>query len=126
MTFPDDCPCGRSQDLSFAESSDNFVVDRKSFEELLLLVGLCRTELVKSRFRDCDNFFAALDAYQLNDSPETSDSLEVRKASLLLNYYHDIIPEALDEVQNRMHKVGEILDSLKAVSNSFWGRYGND
>jgi hypothetical protein len=62
----------------------------------------------------------------LSDSPEISESFEIRKTSLLLNYYHDIIPEALDEVQNRMHKVGEILDSLKAVSNSFWGRYGND
>jgi len=48
MTFSDDCPCGRSQDLTFAESSDKFLVDRKTFEELLLLVGWCRTELVKS------------------------------------------------------------------------------
>jgi hypothetical protein len=126
MTFTEGCPCGRSQDLTFAESSDKFVVDRKTFEELLLLVGWCRSELIKSRFRDCDNFFAALDAYQLNDSPETSDSLEVRKASLLLNYYHDIIPEALDELQKRLKEAGVILDSWTTVSESFWGRYGND
>jgi hypothetical protein len=67
-----------------------------------------------------------LDAYQLNDSPETSDSLEVRKASLLLNYYHDIIPEALDELQRRLKEAGVILDSWTTVSESFWGRYGND
>jgi hypothetical protein len=95
MSHTDDCPCGRSQDLTFAESSDKFVVDRKTFEELLLLVGWCRTELIKSRFRDCDNFLAALKTCRLSDSPETSDNLEIRKASLLLNYYHDIIPEAL-------------------------------
>ena len=126
MTFSDGCPCGRSQHLTFAESSDKFLVDRKTFEELLLLVGWCTDELVKSRFRDCDNFLTALENYRLTDNPETSESFEIRKTSLLLNYYHDIIPEALDEVQNRMHKVGEILDSLKAVSNSFRGRYGND
>jgi hypothetical protein len=126
MTFSDDCPDGRSQHLTFAESSEKFLVDRKTFEELLLLVNWCTDELVKSRFRDCDNFLTALENCRLSDSPETSESFEIRKTSLLLNYYHDIIPEALDEVQNRMHKVGEILDSLKAVSNSFWGRYGND
>ncbi len=126
MSHTDDCPCGRSQDLTFAESSEKFLVDRKTFEELLLLVNWCTDELVKSRFRDCDNFLTALENCRLSDSPETSESFEIRKTSLLLNYYHDIIPEALNEVQNRMHKVKEILDSLKAVSNSFWGRYGND
>jgi len=126
MTFSDDCPCGRSQDLTFAESSDKFLVDRKTFEELLLLVDWCRTELVKSRFRDCDNFLAALKAERLSDSPETSDNLEIRKASLLLNYYHDIIPEALDEVGKRLKEVGVILDSWTTVTESFWGRYGND
>jgi hypothetical protein len=126
MSHTDDCPDGRSQHLTFAESSEKFLVDRKTFEELLLLVNWCTDELVNSRFRDCDNFLTALENYRLSDSPETSESFEIRKTSLLLNYYHDIIPEALDEVQNRMHKVGEILDSLKAVSNSFRGRYGND
>jgi hypothetical protein len=126
MSHTDDCPDGRSQHLTFAESSEKFLVDRKTFEELLLLVNWCTDELVNSRFRDCDNFLTALENYRLSDSPETSESFEIRKTSLLLNYYHDIIPEALDEVQNRMHKVGEILNSLKAVSNSFRGRYGND
>ena len=126
MTFSDDCPDGRSQDLTFAESSDKFLVDRKTFEELLLVLGWCRRELIKSRNRDYDNFFAALDAYKLNDSPETSDSLEVRKASLLLNYYHDIIPEALDEIQKRLDETKEILDSWARISDSFWGRCGND
>ena len=126
MTLSDDCPCGRSQHLTFAESSDKFLVDRKTFEELLLLVGWCRAELVKSRFRDCDNFFAALKADRLSDSPETSDNLEIRKASLLLNYYHDIIPEALDKVGKRLKEAGVILDSWITVSESFWGRYGDD
>ena len=126
MTFSDDCPCGRSQHLTFAESSDKFLVDRKTFEELLLLVGWCRTELIKSRFRDCDNFLAALKADRLSDSPETSDNLEIRKASLLLNYYHDIIPDALDEVGKRSKEAGVILDPWIRVSKSFWGRYDHE
>jgi hypothetical protein len=126
MTFTDDCPDGRSQDLTFAESSEKFLVDRKTFEELLLLVGWCRSELIISRYRDCDNFLTALNACQVSDSAETSESLEVRKASLLLNYYHDIIPEALDEVQKRLDEAKEILDSWMTVTDSFWGRCGND
>jgi hypothetical protein len=96
------------------------------FEELLLLLGWCRNELIKSRHRDCDNFFTALDISRSSDSPETSDNLEIRKASLLLNYYHDIIPEALDEVGKRLDEAKEVLDSWTTVSDSFWGRCGND
>jgi hypothetical protein len=126
MSHTDGCPCGRSQHLTFAESSEKFLVDRKTFEELLLLVGWCRSELIKSRFRDCDNFLAALKTCRLSDSPETSESLEIRTASLLLNYYHDIIPEALEEVGKRLDEVGVILDTWTTVSESFWGRCGND
>jgi hypothetical protein len=126
MTFSDGCPCGRSQDLTFAESREKFLVDRNTFDELLVLVGWCTKGLIKSRHRDCDNFFAALDAYRLSDSSETSDSLEVRKATLLLDYYHDIIPETLDELQKRLDETKGILDSWATVRDSFRGRYGDD
>jgi hypothetical protein len=76
MTFSDDCPCGRSQHLTFAESSEKFLVDRKTFEELLLLISWCRTELVKSRFRDCDNFLTALKTCRLSDNPEPVGALK--------------------------------------------------
>jgi hypothetical protein len=94
MTFSDDCLCGRSQQLTFAESNDKIVIDQKTFKQLLVLLGWCTNELIASRFRDCDNFFTALRTCRSSDSPETSDSLETRKAFLFLNYYHDIIPEA--------------------------------
>jgi hypothetical protein len=126
MTFSDGCPCGRSQHLTFAESRDKFLVDRKTFDKLLFLVGWCANELIKARHRDCDNFFTALDISRSTDSPETSDNLEIRKACLLLNYYHDIIPEALDELQRRSDETKKILDSWEIVRDSFCGRYGND
>jgi hypothetical protein len=122
MTFSDDCPCGRSQDLTFVESCDKFLVDRKTFDELLVIFDWCTDELLRSRFRDCDNFFKALDASWLDDSAEPSDSLEIRKASLLLNYYHDIIPETLKEVGKRLDEAKEILDCFRTVSKSFRGR----
>jgi hypothetical protein len=58
----------------------------------------------------------------LGESPEPSESLEIRKASLLLNYYHDIIPEALEEVGKRLDEAKEILDGFRTVSKSFRGQ----
>jgi hypothetical protein len=122
MTFSDDCPCGRSQHLTFAESSDKFLVDRKTLDKLLVIFDWCTDELLRSRFRDCDNFFKALDTSRLGESLEPSESLEIRKASLLLNYYHDIIPEALEEVGKRLDEAKEILDCFRTVSKSFRGQ----
>jgi len=126
MTFTEDSPSGRSQDLTFGELSGEFLVDRKTFNELLFLVGWCAKELIKARHRDCDNFFTALDMSHSTDSPETSDNLEIRKACLLLNYYHDIIPEALEEIQRRADETKRILDFWEIIRDSFWGKYGND
>jgi hypothetical protein len=122
MSHTDDCPCGRSQHLTFAESSEKFLVDRKTFDKLLVIFDWCTDELLRSRFRDCDNFFKALDTSRLGESPEPSESLEIRKASLLLNYYHDIIPEALEEVGKRLDEAKEILDGFRTVSKSFRGQ----
>lgn len=63
MTLSDDCLCGRSQHLTFAESNEKIVIDKKTFKQLLVLLGWCTNELIKSRFRDCDNFWIFLTYY---------------------------------------------------------------
>jgi hypothetical protein len=57
MTFSDDCLCGRSQHLTFAESNDKIVIDRKTFEQLIALVGSYADELVNPR--DCEIFLTS-------------------------------------------------------------------
>jgi hypothetical protein len=44
MTFSDDCLCGRSQHLTFAESNDKIVIEQKTFKQLLVLLGWCTNE----------------------------------------------------------------------------------
>ena len=122
MTFSDDCPCGRSQHLTFAESSGKFLIDRKTYELLLLLLELCATELIIYQYRDSNTFLVFLDNYLSNDIPEASDSF----AFLLLNHYRDSVPKALDKIDNRLQEAKEILHSFKTVNNSFRGRCGND
>jgi hypothetical protein len=49
MTFSDDSLCGRSQDLTCAESNNKIVIDRNTFEQLVAFVDGCAEELVKPR-----------------------------------------------------------------------------
>jgi hypothetical protein len=109
MTFSDGCPCGRSQHLTFAESNDKIVIDRKTFKQLLALLNSCVDELVNPR--DCEIFLTFLDAYlSENNSPEP------RKALLLLNYYRDVVPDALEEITDRLEEARRIFKFILTAS----------
>jgi hypothetical protein len=108
MTFSDDCPCGRSQFLTF-ESTDKIVIDRETFKQLLALVGSCVDDLVNPR--DCEIFLTSLDTYL-----SESDSPEARKSLLLLNYYRDIVPDALEEIAERLEEARGIFNFILTAS----------
>jgi hypothetical protein len=109
MSHTDGCPCGRSQHLTFAESNDKIVIDRKTFKQLLALLNSCVDELVNPR--DCEIFLTFLDTYlSENNSPEP------RKALLLLNYYRDIVPDALEEIADRLEEAREIFKFILTAS----------
>jgi hypothetical protein len=108
MTFSDDCPVGRSQFLTF-ESTDKIVIDRETFKQLLALVGSCVDELVNPR--DGEIFLTSLDTYL-----SESDSPEARKSLLLLNYYRDIVPDALEEIAERLEEARGIFNFILTAS----------
>ena len=108
MTFTEDCPGGRSQFLTF-ESTDKIVIDRKTFKRLLALLNSCADELVNPR--DCEIFLTSLDTYL-----SESDSPEARKSLLLLNYYRDIVPDALEEIADRLEEARGIFKFILATS----------
>jgi hypothetical protein len=108
MSHTDDCLCGRSQFLTF-ESTDKIVIDRETFKQLLALVGSCADELVNPR--DCEIFLTFLDTYL-----SESDSSEARKSLLLLNYYRDIVPDALEEIAERLEEAKGIFNFILAAS----------
>src|SRR5918997_1307951 len=108
MSHTDDCPCGRSQFLTF-ESTDQIVIDRETFKQLLALVNSCADELVNPR--DCEIFLTFLHTYL-----SESDSSEARKSLLLLNYYRDIVPEALEEIAERLEEAREIFNFILTAS----------
>jgi len=108
MSHTGDCPCGRSQFLTF-ESTDKIVIDRETFKQLLALLNSCADELVNPR--DCEIFLTFLDTYL-----SESDSPEPRKALLLLNYYRDVVPDALEEVAARLEEARGIFKFILTAS----------
>jgi hypothetical protein len=91
------------------ESTDKIVIDRETFKQLLALLNSCADELVNPR--DCEIFLTFLDTYL-----SESDSPEPRKALLLLNYYRDIVPDALEEVADRLEEARGIFKFILTAS----------
>jgi hypothetical protein len=91
------------------DAGDKICIDRETFKQLLSLLNSCVDELVNPR--DCEIFLTFLDTYlSENDSPEP------RKSLLLLNYYRDIVPEALEEIADRLEEARGIFKSILAAS----------
>jgi hypothetical protein len=91
------------------DAGDQICIDRKTFKELLALLTSCVDELVNPR--DCEIFLTFLDTYlSENNSPEPP------KALLLLNYYRDIVPDALEEVVDRLEEARGIFNVILAAS----------
>jgi len=109
MSHTGDCPGGRSQHLTFVESNDKIVIDRKTFKQLLALVSSCADELVNPR--DCEIFLTFLDTYL-----SESNTPEARKSLLLLNYYRDIVPDALEEIADRLEEARGIFNFILTAS----------
>ena len=91
------------------DAGDKICIDRETFKQLLALLNSCVDELVNPR--DCEIFLTFLDTYL-----SESDSPEPRKALLLLNYYRDIVPDALEEVVDRLEEAREIFNVVLAAS----------
>ena len=91
------------------DAGDKICIDRETFHQLFALLTSCVDELVNPR--DCEIFLTFLDTYlSENDSPEP------RKSLLLLNYYRDIVPDALEEIAGRLEEARGIFKFILAAS----------
>jgi hypothetical protein len=87
------------------DAGDKICIDRETFQQLFALLTSCVDELVNPR--DCEIFLTFLDTYlSENDSPEP------RKSLLLLNYYRDIVPDALEEIADRLEEARGIFNFI--------------
>jgi hypothetical protein len=105
MTFSDDCPGGRSQDLTFAESNDKIVIDRKIFNQVFELICSSVDEISNARRREI--FLFSLD-YHLTQSQVFDDSARIQ-ACLLLDAYYDFVPVSLAELECNFQEACELM-----------------
>jgi hypothetical protein len=103
-----DCHCGRSQNLS-SYLDGKIVIDQKTFKRLRSLIHECDDTL--SNPRNCEIFLTSLDTY-LSDTAKP----EVTKCLLLLNYYRDIVPEALTDIAGWLEEARDLMGVILAAS----------
>jgi hypothetical protein len=109
MTFSDDSLCGRSQDLTCAESNDKIVIDLKTFNQIFELICASVDEISYARRREI--FLFSLD-YHLTQSQIFDNTARIQ-ASLLLDAYYDFVPVSLAELDRNFQEVRELMDEVK-------------
>jgi hypothetical protein len=103
-----DSPLGRSQLLT-SELRDKIVIDKKTFKQLRSLIHDCDDTLQNPR--NCEIFLTSLDNY-LSDTAKP----EVTKCLLLLNYYRDIVPDALTDIAGWLGEARGLIGIILAAS----------
>jgi hypothetical protein len=110
MTLTEDCPDGRSQDLTCAEADGKIVVDRKMFKRVCSLLLSSVDEIVNARRREIflkslKNLF--FEAVVLDDSG-------CAEASLLLEAYYEYVSPSLAQLDSDLK---EAFDLVAEVEN---------
>jgi hypothetical protein len=109
MTFTDDSLCGRSQDLTCAESDDKIVIDLKTFNQIFELISASVDEISNARRREI--FLLSLDQHLTRC--EVFDNAARIEAALLLDAYYDFVPVSLAELDRNFQEVWELMDKVK-------------
>jgi len=104
MTFSDDCPCGRSQFLTF-ESTDTIVVDRKTFNRVFSLLQ-CSVDIL-GNVRHREIFLDCLDNHLVESA--FLDGSGCFQASLLLDAYCEYVPASLAQLGSNLREAFELI-----------------
>jgi hypothetical protein len=96
MPLSADCPCGRSQ---------NVMIPRESLVKTRVQVGQSFDILENARHSE-------IMLRMLRTYLESQDTNEAHRANLLLCYYLDVMPEALEEVQDLLSQAHTTIKSF--------------
>jgi hypothetical protein len=108
MSHTDDCPCGRSQLLTF-KAKETITVDRVTLEQLLALLNSCAKELA---FATINSIFPeSLKTYLSGLNGPKAD-----KALVLLSPWTDTVPEALEEITENLDEAKHTIEFILAVT----------
>ena len=109
MTFTEDSPDGRSQDLTCGGADGKIVIDLKTFNQIFELISASVDEISNARRREI--FLYSLD-HHLTRCQKFDDSARI-EAALLLDAYYDFVPVSLAELDRNFQEVWELMDKVK-------------
>ena len=96
MTFSDDCPCGRSQDLTCV-SSEMVTLDRKTFEEIYGLIGNCVDAIAD--LQRCEIFITSTERCLMEmGNLGAANNAQLSKIILLLESWLNVVPKSQSEM----------------------------
>jgi hypothetical protein len=110
MTLTEDCPDGRSQDLTCAELEDKIVVDRKKLKRVFSLLLSSVDELTNVRHREI--FLKSLN--RLFFETLGLDGSGCAQAALLLGAYFNHVSPSLAQLDRDL---GEAFDLMREVNH---------
>ncbi|MEG4577867.1 hypothetical protein QUA56_35175 [Microcoleus sp. N3A4] len=111
MPLSADCPCGRSQNLTF-EPSDKIVIDAKTFARILSLINSSFDELTNARHREI--FLECLNTYLIESPAESErDDSYIFRASLLLDAYYEYVPACLALTHSHLQEAYTLMREVK-------------
>jgi len=106
MTFTEDCPGGRSQDLTCV-SEDMVILDRKTLEEIFSLIGDC-TDTITNLRHSYVFITSAVRCLLDTGNFELSSSTEVSEAVLLMNSWLEVVPKSHKEMDAWLQQANAI------------------
>jgi hypothetical protein len=114
MTFTEDCPEGRSQDLTCAEADGKIVIDKMLVNKLTELLITSIYSVHTSR--RCEIFLTSLDMhlaeYSISNKNDKAGREFTEKSSLLLESYQEDVPKSLGKAESCL---GEALDLINLI-----------
>jgi hypothetical protein len=114
MTLTEDCPDGRSQDLTCAEADEKIVIDKMLVNKLTELLITSIYSVHTSR--RCEIFLTSLDIHLAEDlisnKKEIVRSQFAEKSLLLLESYQKDVPKLLGKAESCL---GEAIDLINLI-----------
>jgi hypothetical protein len=114
MTLTEDCPDGRSQDLTCAEANGKIVIDKMLVNKLTELLITSIYNVHTSRRSEI--FLTSLDMhlaeYSISNKNDTACREFTEKSSLLLESYQEDVPKSLGKAESCL---GEAIDLINLI-----------
>jgi len=94
---------------------DQICIDRKTLDGVLKLIVQCIGAIKNARH--CEIFLTSLNHSLCEWSElELANEDEITKLQLLLNYWLEVVPESLEEVEGSLKESTQILQTIFAAS----------